>query len=326
VHRRDSPQNGDMTVLQVGKLQPAFASMLASQYNAIRMPDRVQRAAFLAEHGPEITVVVDGGTVPIDAELMAALPNLGAIVHYGAGYDSVDVESARRLGIGVSNTPDVLTDTVADTAVGLLLATVRRLCAADRYVREGRWVSQGAFPLTTDVSGSKVGILGLGRIGSAIASRLEPFRCEIFYHNRHEIEGCAYRYASSAQRLAEAVDVMVVATTGGKGTESLVDRTVMEALGRHGYLINMARGSVIDQPALIDLLQSGRLAGAGLDVFADEPNVPQVLAEMDNVVLLPHIGSATTTARDAMAQLALRNLNQYLSNGTLATPVIAAAK
>ncbi|MBE1552205.1 hypothetical protein GGC64_006292 [Mycobacterium sp. OAS707] len=315
-----------MTLLQVGELQPALASVLSSDYKALRLPDGRQRAAFLAEQGRHITVVVDGGTTPIDAELMGALPNLAAIVHYGAGYDTVDLDAARRLGIGVSNTPDVLTDTVADTAVGLLLATVRRLCDADRYVRAGRWTGDDAFPLTTDVSGSRVGILGLGRIGRAIAARLSAFDCHIVYHNRHKIHGCDYRYAASPRELADAVDVLVVATTGGTSTQQLVDRTVLEALGPQGFLINIARGSVVDQSALIDLLQSGRLAGAGLDVFADEPNVPQALTAMDNVVLLPHIGSGTKRAREAMSELVLRNVNQFLTDGTLATPVIEVAK
>ena len=253
---------------------------------------------------------------------MKALPNLGAIVHHGAGYDSIDVDAARRLGIGVSNTPDVLNDTVADTAVGLMLATMRGLCAADRHVRAGRWPLGGKYPLGRDVSGSRVGILGLGRIGSAIARRLVGFDCAIAYHNRREVPGSPYRYVASPVALAESVDVLVVATIGGAGTKNLVSRAVLEALGPNGYVINIARGSVVDQDALVELLVEGRLAGAGLDVFTDEPYVPTELCGLDNVVLLPHIGGVTVRSLSMMRALVLRNLDQYLTHGTLTTPVV----
>jgi lactate dehydrogenase-like 2-hydroxyacid dehydrogenase len=251
------------------------------------------------------------------------LPNLGAIIHFGAGYDTIDVDTARRLGIGVSNTPDVLTDTVADTAVGLMLMTMRRFGAAERYVRDGRWPVGGPYPFGRDVTGSRVGILGLGRIGSAIAHRLTGFNCRIAYHNRHELAGSGFRYASSPVELAKSVDVLVVATSGTKDAPPLVSRDVLEALGPDGYLINIARGSLVDEEALVELLSQGRLAGAGLDVFAHEPVVPQQLCEMDNVVVLPHVGSATASTRAAMAELVLRNLDEYLTNNTLSTPVVA---
>jgi len=311
-----------MSVLQVGRLEQSLAEALAAKYQVLQLPDDPERAGFLAEHGASITAIVDGGAVAVNADLMEALPNLGAIVHYGAGYDTVDIDVARRLGIGVSNTPDVLTDTVADTAVGLMLATMRRLCEADRYVRAGRWASDGEFTLTRDVNGTQVGILGLGRIGSAIATRLGGFDCAIAYHNRHQVPGTSYRYAASPLELAESVDVLVVAAAGGKGTEKLVSRAVLEALGEDGYLINVARGSVVDQDALVELLAGGRLAGAGLDVYAEEPYVREQLRELGNVVLLPHVGSATARTRAAMTQLALRNLDEYLTHATLTTPVV----
>lgn len=315
-----------MTVLQVGELEPSLTEALAAKYQALRLPDDPQRAAFLAQHGASITVVVDAGAAAVDADLMEALPNLGVVVHYGAGYDTVDIAAARRLGVGVSNTPDVLTDTVADTAVGLMLATMRRLCAADRYVRSGRWPREGEFPLTRDVNGTQVGVLGLGRIGSAIAARLSAFDCAIAYHNRHQVPGSPYRYAPSPLELAESVDVLVVAAAGGKGTENLVSRAVLEALGEQGYLINVARGSVVDQDALVELLAAGRIAGAGLDVYAEGPYVPKELRELDNVVLLPHVGSATTRTRAAMTRLVLTNLDEYLTRGTLTTPVVRPQK
>ena len=222
----------------------------------------------------------------------------------------------------MSNTPDVLSATVADTALGLILMTLRRFGAADRYVRAGRWARDGQFPYASDVSGLQIGILGLGRIGSAIATRLLGFDCAIAYHNRRRIDGSPYRYAGSPVELAESVDVLVIATTGDHRTRNLVDRTVLEALGPEGYLINIARGSVVDQDALVELVAGGGLAGAGLDVFVDEPNVPAELFDLDNVVLFPHIGSATARTRQAMALLAIRNLDSYLNTGELLTPVL----
>jgi lactate dehydrogenase-like 2-hydroxyacid dehydrogenase len=308
-------------VLQVGALPPSLAEALAAKFDTVVLPAE-RRAGFLAEHAASVKAIVDAGEVPIDAELLGALPNLGAIIHHGDGYDMIDVDAAQRLGIGVSNTPDVLTDTVADTAVALMLMTLRRFGAAERYVRDGRWPVEGPYPLTRDVTGARVGILGLGRIGSAIADRLAAFKCDIAYHNRHERADAGYRYASSPLQLAQTVDVLVVATSSGRNAPPLVGRDVLQALGPDGYLINIARGSVVDEDALIDLLSQGRLAGAGLDVFAHEPHVPQQLRQMDNVVVLPHVGSATGPTRAAMVDLVLRNLQQYLTNAELVSPVV----
>lgn len=309
------------TVLRIGEFEPTFADELAARYDIPTLPDGPRRARFLAEHATDIRVVVTSGHPGVDADTMRALPNLEAIVNNGAGVDAIDLEAAKRRGIGVSNTPDVLTDTVADTALGLILMTLRRFGAADRYVRAGRWARDGQFPYARDVSGLQVGILGMGRIGSAIASRLLGFDCAIAYHNRRRIAGSPYRYAESPVRLAESVDVLVVATTGDHGARNLVDRAVLDALGPEGYLINIARGSVVDQDALVELLTARALAGAGLDVFADEPDVPAELLGLDNVVLFPHIGSATGRTRTAMALLAIRNLDSYLTTGELVTPV-----
>ncbi|MGB6512748.1 2-hydroxyacid dehydrogenase [Mycobacterium sp.] len=311
------------TVLQVGEVPPSLAEALTAKYDALVLPINAGREDFLAEHGASVRAIVDAGQAPVDAELMGALPNLGAIIHYQDGYETIDIATARRLGIGVSNTAEALTDSVADVAVGLVLMTVRDFGAAERYVRAGRWQAEGPYPLTRGVTGARVGILGLGHIGSAIARRLTGFNCVIAYHNRHELAGSSYQYASSAVELAKSVDVLVVAATGGKDAAPLVSRDVLEALGPDGYLINIARGSVVDEEALVELLAHGRLAGAGLDVVAHEPVVPQQLREMDNVVVLPHVGSATTATRAAMTALTLRNLDQYLTHGTLATPVVA---
>jgi lactate dehydrogenase-like 2-hydroxyacid dehydrogenase len=308
-------------VLQVGRLLPALAETLQSTYDARPLPEGPERTAFLAEHGAKVEVVVTSGSAGVPTALMAALPSLGAVVSFGVGYDKVDTATALERGILVSNTPDVLTDCVADVALGLTLDLLRGLSAADRFVRHGHWATGGTFPLTRRVSGKRVGILGLGRIGQAIATRFEGFRCPISYHNRREVEGTRYSYAASPCELAAGVDILVVATAGGSGTTRLVDRSVLEALGPDGYLVNISRGSVVDEDALVDLLTSGGLAGAGLDVFATEPRVPEALLELDNVVLLPHLASGTVETRAAMARLTLDNLDRYLDDGTLLTPV-----
>lgn len=303
----------DDTVLLIGALTPFLVDAVSSRYRTVRWPTTETDA---------IRAVVTVGSPGVDDTVMAALPNLGAIINHGAGYDTIDVEAARARGIGLSNTPDVLTETVADTAVALVLNTLRQFGAAERYLRAGRWAADGDYPLTRDVNGTQVGILGLGRIGAAIVARLEAFDCAIAYHNRRAVPDSPYRYAPSVYELAESVDVLVVATAGGKGTQKLVNREVLEALGPQGYLINIARGSVVDQEALIELLQAGELAGAGLDVFTHEPQVPAELRALDTVTLLPHVGSATARTREAMALLALRNLETYLNSGGLVTPVV----
>ncbi|MHA0285565.1 2-hydroxyacid dehydrogenase [Mycobacterium sp. C3-094] len=309
-------------VLQVGPLKPSLEQTLAQEYGARVLPESDdERAAFLAEHGADFTAAVTSGRTGVDAGLMAALPHLGAVINFGVGYDTTDVGAAAARGIGVSNTPDVLTDCVADTAVGLLIDTLRQFSASDRYVRAGRWPVEGSYPLTRQVSNSRVGIIGLGRIGTAISHRLNAFGCSISYHNRHQVADSPYAYVASPVDLARAVDVLVVAAAGGEGTRGLVSREVIDALGPDGYLINVARGSVVDEEALVSALLQRRLAGAGLDVFADEPKVPEVLYGLDTVVLLPHVASGTVQTRAAMEELTLRNLATFLGTGELVTPV-----
>jgi lactate dehydrogenase-like 2-hydroxyacid dehydrogenase len=267
-----------------------------------------------------VTVAVTSGRTGVDASLIAALPRLAAIVHFGVGYDTTDVDAAAARGIVVSNTPDVLNDCVADTAVGLTIDTLRQFSAADRYVRAGRWPA-GNYPLTRQVSNSRVGIIGLGRIGTAIATRLAAFGCPISYHNRRQVPDSPYTYQPSPAALAAEVDVLIIAAAGGSATRHLVDADVIAALGPQGYLVNIARGSVVDETALVEALVTGRLAGAGLDVFADEPNVPEALLTLDNVVLLPHVGSGTVQTRAAMEALTLHNLESFLTSGELVTPI-----
>ncbi len=310
----------DGRILQVGALKPSLAETLRTTYDAIVLPDD-DRADFLVAHADDVVLAVTSGRAGVDGALMSVLPRLRAVVNFGVGYDTTDIETAVRLGIVVSNTPDVLTDCVADTALGLTLDVMRGLSAADRFVRNGLWPTEDGYPLMRQVSGARVGILGLGRIGRAIATRFEAFGCSVSYHSRNRVEGVPYTYADTAISLAASVDVLVVATSGGPSSTHLVDHEVLTALGQQGYLVNIARGSVVDQQALVEILEAGQLAGAGLDVFADEPHVPRALMSLDNVVLLPHVGSATVQTRAAMERLTLDNVRGYLERGQLVTPV-----
>ncbi|WP_203453497.1 2-hydroxyacid dehydrogenase [Jiangella aurantiaca] len=310
----------DGVILQVGGLHPTVERELATTYGALRLPSAPgAAAAFLAEHGPEVTVAVT--SAGMDATLIGALPRLAAVINLGVGYDAVDVAALKPRGIVLSNTPDVLTDCVADLAVGGLIDVFRGMSAGDRFVRRGEWAAGHTFPLQRRVSGIRVGILGLGRIGRAIAHRLEAFGCTITYHNRRRVDDVAYGYAGSPLELARDADAVIVTTPGGPDTRALVSAEVLAALGPDGYLVNVARGSVVDQDALVAALTSGALGGAALDVFTDEPRAPEELFALDNAVLLPHIGSATVETREAMAQLVLRNLGRFLADGTLVTPV-----
>lgn len=300
-------------VVRVGPLMPFLEEALERAYAAPSLTD-------VGSATDGLTVAVAGGGTVIGAAEMDALPDLRAVANFGVGYDNVDVEEATRRGIVVSNTPDVLTDAVADLAVALVLDVLRQVSAADRFVRRGEWAAGKLFPLTREVRGSVVGILGLGRIGEAVAERLEPFGARIAYHSRGPKE-VVWSYHASPVDLAGASDVLVVLTPGGADTHHLVDAAVLDALGPDGFLVNVARGSVVDEVALVAALEEGRLAGAGLDVFADEPNVPTALFGRDDVVLLPHVGSATVQTREAMATLVLDNIAAFLASGELVTPV-----
>jgi lactate dehydrogenase-like 2-hydroxyacid dehydrogenase len=265
-------------------------------------------------------VAVTSGVWGVRREHLDRLPRLEAVVNFGVGYDSTDVEEARFRGVQIANTPDVLTDCVADAAVGLVIDVMRRLSAADRFVRRGEWGEGRVPPLTHRVTGARVGILGLGRIGSAVARRLAGFDVELSYHSRTPRD-VRHRYAASPVELAQGCDVLVVTTAGGSESRHLVDTGVISALGPNGYLVNVARGSVVDEVALVAALEAGQLAGAGLDVFADEPHVPAALLGRDDVVLLPHLGSATVETRTAMTELVMANVDRFLSHGTLLTPI-----
>lgn len=264
--------------------------------------------ALIEAIAPRVSAIASaGGHAPVDAQLMSRLPKLEIVSSFGVGYDHVDAAEAARRGIIVTNTPDVLNDEVADLALGLLLATIRQIPQADRYLRSEKWLEK-PYPLTATLRERKVGIVGLGRIGKAIAKRVEAFGVEVLYHSRNPQEGVAYGYHPTLVGLAEACDVLLVITPGGEGTRHIVNAEVLEALGPTGILINVARGSVVDERALIEALRDGTILSAGLDVFEDEPRVPQELIEMEHVVLLPHVGSASVHTRNAMGQLVVDNL------------------
>jgi lactate dehydrogenase-like 2-hydroxyacid dehydrogenase len=239
----------------------------------------------------------------------------------GVGYDGVDVATALKRSIVVTHTPNVLNDEVADLAIGLMLSVARRIPQADQYVRSGRWGTEGAMPLARKVSGARLGIVGLGRIGQAIADRAAAFGMSIAYTARSAKPGLAYPFYASALALAAEVDFLVVITPGGAGTLHMINAEVLKALGPRGYLINVARGSVVDEAALVEALQSGVIAGAGLDVFEKEPHPLEALRKLDNVVLTPHMASATRETRQAMADLAVANLLAHFSGQPALSPV-----
>ncbi len=252
-------------------------------------------------------ILVEGMNVPITAQMMDCLPKLELIANLGVGYDNIEADAAAARGIIVTHTPDVLTQETADTAFGLLLNAVRQLPRAERFLREGRWL-QGQFELSASLRGRTMGILGLGRIGAAIARRAEAFGVQVAYHNRKPVADAPYRYFNNLIDMARACDILMIAVPGGAQTRHLVNASVLEALGPQGVLINIARGSIVDEQALIEALQTSKILTVGLDVFVDEPRVPQALIDMEHVVLLPHVGSASQATRDAMSMVVVENI------------------
>jgi lactate dehydrogenase-like 2-hydroxyacid dehydrogenase len=307
-------------LLMVGAMYKPTQTVLESTYVVHKLWEAPDRDAFLASVADRITAVASTGSRGVDDALMAKLPKLKVIGHFGVGVDSVDVDAAKRRGIAVTNTPDVLTEDVADIALALLLSAIRRVPQGDRYVREGKWL-KGPMALTQSVQGKKVGIIGLGRIGKAIAKRCEAFNLKVAYQGRNQQAGVAYPYHADPVSLAREVDVIVVAAPGGDATRGLVNRAVLEALGPEGTIVNIARGSVIDEAAMIEALKSGKLGAAGLDVFDKEPAVPAELLALENVVVQPHVGSATHPTRTAMGQLVIDNLAAHFAGKPLLTPV-----
>jgi lactate dehydrogenase-like 2-hydroxyacid dehydrogenase len=271
--------------------------------------------------GPRIRgIAATGHLAKVDAELMRRLPKLEIVASFGVGYDHVDAKWAGEHGIIVTHTPGVLDEEVADTAFGLLLCTVRELPQAERYLREGRWLKAN-YPLTASLRGRTMGILGLGRIGKAIARRAVAFGLDVVYHGRKPQEGAPYLYYPTLIGMAQACDILMVVAPGGAQTKNIINREVLEALGPDGVLINVSRGSLVDEEALIEALKSKKVLAAGLDVFFHEPDVPDGLLALNNAVLLPHVGSASHRTRQAMADLVVANLYSWIDGKGPLTPV-----
>ncbi len=306
-------------VLAVANLSPLLMGPLTAAYTVHQRLHETDPAAF-ALAAPRITAIAASGESRVSAELIAQLPALKIISVMGVGYDGIDVAAAKAHGVVVTHTPGVLNDDVADLAIALMLALSRQIALADRFVRAGQWPN-GPLPLGRKVSGARLGIVGMGRIGQAIAYRAAAFNMRIAYTARSAKDDLPYAYFPTPAALAAQSDFLVVITPGGAATRKLIDAGVLKALGPQGCVINVARGSVIDETALIEALQHRVIAGAALDVFEAEPHVPQALREMDNVVLTPHIGSATSQTRRAMAELAFANLHAALGGLPLHTPV-----
>ena len=306
-------------LLTVAKLAPFLMEPLQSAFTVHERLHEGDGAAF-ARIAPSIRAICGSGESKVGAELMAQLPALEIVSIVGVGYDGVDVAAAKARGVTVAHTPDVLNDDVADLALALMLNIARRIPQADQYVRQGRWPA-GPMPLARKMSGARLGIVGMGRIGQAIADRARAFGMSIAYTARSAKPALPYAFHATPRALAAASDFLVVITPGGAATRKLIDAEVLRALGPSGYLINVARGSVVDEAALIEALQQRRIAGAGLDVFENEPNVPEALRALDNVVLVPHIGSATVQTRHAMAARAFDNLQAHFAGQPLPSAV-----
>lgn len=305
-------------ILIAANLLPHLMQRLRDNFNCHELG--ALDAAALAAVAPAIRGIACKGESKITRDFIAQFPALEIVSVFGVGYDGVDAVAARERGIEVTHTPDVLTDDVADFAISLLLSTARQIVHADRFARSGEW-KKGSYPLTTKVTGAKLGIVGLGRIGKAIAHRAAAFNMDIAYHNRSPQTDVSYRYVADLKTLAAEVDFLILSMPGGAGTRALVNADILAALGPKGILVNVARGSVVDEAALIKALQEGTIAGAGLDVFENEPNIPEALAQLGNVVLTPHMASGTVETRVAMADLAFDNLQAHFSGKPVLTPV-----
>ena len=302
---------------------PGHAGTLATllaEFDAHKYWEASDKAAFIKSHA-NAKGLATFGPLAIDGKFMDRFPKLEIISNFGVGVDAINLDDAKKRGIIVTNTPDVLNDCVADTALALVLMTLRKFPQSERYLRAGQWAAKGPYPLTTSAGGKTLGILGLGRIGEVIARRAEACGMKIRYHNRRK-KDVAYPYDPDPVTLAKNSDVLMVVTPGGAETNRLVNSTILDALGPQGYLVNIARGSVVDEPVLLRYLQEKRIAGAGLDVFFDEPRVPPEFFDLDNAVLLPHVGSATVETRKAMGDLQIENLRRHFSGQQVLTRVV----
>ena len=309
-------------VLLIGPPKPVIVNGLSGAFNLVKFPDAKDRDKFFAESAPRVRGMAVAATEErVDGAFMTRFPRLEIVSSFGVGYDHVDARWAGAHGITVTNTPDVLTEEVADTALGLLLCTVREFPQAERFLRAGKW-EKGPYPLTAGTLRDRtVGMVGMGRIGQAIARRLAAMQMPVVYHSRRPAAGVTYRHYPKLIDMARDVGVLMVITPGGAETKNLINAEVLAALGPDGILINMSRGSVVDEPALIEALQQKTILSAGLDVFAREPEVPGELIAMDHVVLFPHLGSASVATRDKMDQLVVDNLLAWAAGKPPLTPV-----
>lgn len=311
-------------LLMTGPMMPLIERGCDDAFTVHRLHKATDREALLKKIAPDVSAICTGGHtgVKTDDALMGRFPNLKIVGNFGVGYDSVDVAAAAKRGVVVTNTPDVLTEEVADTTIGLLLTTVREFYRAEKWLRDGRWPKEGDYRLTpASLRDRSVGIAGLGRIGKAIARRLEAFGLPVSYFGRSKQADVSYKFYGDLVAMARDVDTLIVVTPGGPGTQNLINKAVLEALGPRGILVNMSRGSVVDEPALIDALKKGTIMAAGLDVFVGEPNVNPALLELDNLTMFPHVGSASQHTRDQMGQLVVDNLVAFTQGKPPRTPV-----
>jgi hydroxypyruvate reductase len=307
-------------IIVVGKIFARTQEKLDREFTCHKLYEAPERDAFLKQHAGKVRALATFGASGADAKLMDALPKLEIIANFGVGVDAIDVAAARQRKIIVTNTPDVLNECVSDTAMALVLNTLRRFPASETYLRSGYWAARGAFELTASLGGKSLGILGLGRIGESIARRALAFGMKIRYHNRNR-KNVPYAYDADVVALARNSDVLLVATPGGAETSKIVDAKVLDALGPEGYLVNIARGSVVDEPVLLRYLKERKIAGAGLDVFDGEPKINPEWFGVENAVLFPHVGSATVETRTAMGDLQVENLRLYFAGKPVKSPV-----
>ena len=305
-------------VLQTHKLLESCEKALAERFTVHKLHEAQNKAELLNRIAPDVRAIAGGH---VDANLIASLPKLELIANFGVGYDSIDTKAAKAAGVRVTNTPNVLNDAVAELTIGLMIALARRIPQADAYTRAGKWPAAN-YPLQRELTGKTVGILGLGRIGKEIAMRAQAMKMRVVYHGRKKQPNEPFAYHSDLTQMARESDWLVVIAPGGKDTQGMVSRQVLEALGPEGFLVNMARGTLIDQDAMVEMLVSGALGGAALDVFANEPEVPAELFGLDNVVLSPHQGSATGQTREAMGALVVANLEAHFAGEPLISAVV----
>ncbi|KRA97795.1 hydroxyacid dehydrogenase [Devosia sp. Root685] len=305
-------------ILQTGPLLASCEKALAERYTVHKLHEIADKDAWLAQNGARIRAHAGSG---VQKPLMEKLPNLEIIASFGVGYDNIDTSAAKTRNIRVTNTPDVLNDAVAEISIGLMIALARRIPQGDQFVRTGKWPGNN-FGLFSELTGKTVGILGLGRIGKEIATRAQAMKMRVVYYGRHQQPSVPYIYYNNLEDMARDSDWLVIIAPGGKGTEGIVSKKVLEALGPKGMLVNVARGTLVDEPAMVELLQNGGLGGAALDVFEKEPQVPDALLGLDNVVLSPHQGSATNQTRDAMGALLVANLEKHFAGEPLISAVV----